>query len=211
MSLALAMVATVASGCANRTRSGVRSPAPPCKAQCQIYALPDIAVGYAELGQMEKAEALLLQAAQVAEALVNEPDDYRPALDLKGIAVGYAEIGEYDKALSAIEVMKQVALRKDIYYGGAVLATAYQIIGIAADAQGYDQAIQWVRQLDPGTFDGVTSVSGKAEEISGIAQSAVQTLDAAQAELVLDKLVPVDELLTCYQYAAAGYRTDAFV
>ena len=186
--LAAATVAVMVSASCTNLALLNRSPQM-CDRYCQLKALPDIAIGYAAVGQQERAQQLLSQAFQSAKSIYAQTGS---ASDLGKIAIGYAHIGEYDTALHYIEKM-------GANYGtdSAILVPLHRIIYEAIQAGDYDEAIQLSRRLSFGTT--VWTEDGgeynKAKVFSDIADSAVRSLDSELSEEILDQLWSVADAL----------------
>lgn len=68
--------------------------------QIKATGLARVAVGYAELGQKDKASELLAQALRTAKAIENE-------IVLTEVAIRYAEVGQYNQALQTAKAMQE--------------------------------------------------------------------------------------------------------
>lgn len=173
--------------------------------------MPDIAVGYARIGQREKAQQLLSQASAVADANFSQFKNNYVLPDFDAIAVGYAEIGDYDKALGQIESMKNAAQRQgelsDIDAEIALYRTIYQ----ALQAEDFDQAIQLSQKLNPSIVASDTEIVvpdaktvvlldtetkySKAQALLDIADGAVKALNDDQSKAVLNRLLSTADSL----------------
>src|SRR4028119_926142 len=102
--------------------------------EVQAKALAGVAVGYAQLGQKDKASQLLAQAVQSAKAMNTNVKHST----LAEVAIKYAEAGQYDQALQLTKAIK-LDLDKKIALDRIALK--------AVEAGQYDQVLKITRGM----------------------------------------------------------------
>lgn len=105
--------------------------------QTGTHALASVAVGYAEVGQKDKALEILTQALENAKAI---EDFNNKNVALNQIAIKYAQAGQYDQALMVTKAMKD----DDVW-------SLDEIAMKAAEAGEYDRAIQATKAMKKNT------------------------------------------------------------
>ncbi len=152
----------------------------------QALLLAKIAVGYAKLGQQEKASKLLIPALVTAKS--NNSFDIRTEL-LRELGVIYIEMGQYDKAL---EVAKSLQAYKPIDKDIELKHITIQM----AKAGQYDKALQTAKLISVGgVFSGYTtvtrSISSQATVMAEVALKYAQIGQKGKAEQILAQALQI--------------------
>src|SRR3712207_4517049 len=174
--------------------------------QTRTHALASVAVGYAEVGQKDKAEEILTQALESAKAI---EDFNNKEVALNQIAIKYAEAGQYDQALQVTKAMKNddvwslneiamkaaeageydraiqatKAMKKNTSQAAQVLA---DVVIQAAELGRYDQALMVVKAM--GDKD-VGYEENRAKSLAKIVDKATQTEPVGQASQILAQVL----------------------
>ncbi|MEH1858074.1 MAG: hypothetical protein V7L21_08735 [Nostoc sp.] len=185
------------------------------KQPVQAELLAKIAVGYAKLGQQDKASKLLapaIQTAKINESIKTSESFYIRLKLLEQLGITYVEMGEYDKVLQVVKSLKVYEPR----YKDAMLK---RITTRMVEVGQYEKALQIAKLISTGgyLFEDISflsqyiSIASQSTAMSEVALKYAQTGQKAQAEQILvqalQKAKTSDEMAEiALKYAQIGQK-----
>ncbi|WP_292872810.1 hypothetical protein [Nostoc sp. LPT] len=164
------------------------------KQPLQAELLAKIAVGYAKLGQQDKASKLLapaIQTAKINESIKTSESIYIRLKLLEQLGIVYVEMGQYDKAL-------QVAKSLQVY------EPTYSDIGLKHITTHLTQVGQYEKALQIAKLISIDGNRYIFENVSFLSQS---TSIASQSTSIASQSTAMSEV--ALKYAQAGQKVQA--
>ncbi|MEH2467054.1 tetratricopeptide repeat protein [Nostoc sp.] len=175
------------------------------KQPLQAELLAKIAVGYAKLGQQDKASRLLAPAIQTAK--ISKDINIRQDL-LEQVGIIYVEMGEYDKALQVAKSLQKVARayqeiaksfhsREPTAEIGSIDIRLKHITDRLVQVEQYEKALQVAKlisiNITSGSLNEKDFIISQSIVMSEVALKYAQTGQKAQAEQILVQALQIAE------------------
>ncbi|MGV0105679.1 tetratricopeptide repeat protein [Nostoc sp. DSM 114167] len=184
------------------------------KQPLQAELLAKIAVGYAKLGQQDKASRLLapaIQTIKINESIKTSESFYIRLKLLEQLGIIYVEMGQYDKAL---QVAKSLQVYEPKYSDIGLKHITTCLIQVGQ----YEKALQVAKLISinvtKGFLNGKDYIISQSIVMSEVALKYAQTGQKAQAEQILvqalQKAKTSDEMVEiALKYAQVGQKAKA--
>ncbi|MEH1893470.1 MAG: hypothetical protein V7K92_30010 [Nostoc sp.] len=196
------------------------------KQPLQAELLAKIAVGYAKLGQQDKASKLLAPAIQTAK--ISQDINIRQDL-LEQLGIIYVEMGQYDKALQVAKSLQEIArayqeIAKSSHSHeptaeiGSIDIRLKHITDRLVRAGQYEKALQVAKLISinvtSGSLNKKDYIISQSIIMSEVALKYAQTGQKAQAEQILvqalQKAKTSDQMVEiAFKYAQVGQKAKA--
>ncbi|MEH2078959.1 MAG: hypothetical protein V7K89_02765 [Nostoc sp.] len=182
------------------------------KQPLQAELLAKIAVGYAKLGQQDKASRLLAPAIQTAK--ISKNINIRQDL-LEQLGIIYVEMGQYDKAL---QIAKSFHSREPTVEIGSIDIRLKHITDRLVQVGQYEKALKVAKLISinvtNGSLNGKDYIISQSIVMSEVALKYAQTGQKAQGEQILvqalQKAKTSDEMVEiALKYAQVGQKAKA--
>lgn len=185
-----ALLSTICSACTFN-----KSINPEGEKEAQAKSLANVAVGYTELGQQDKASQLFAQALDHAQSM-QESSGLKGSV-LAEVAISNAEAGQYNQALQIVESIQPIKYDNSEIEPSNIYRTIalYQLAAKATEAGHYDQALEFIEKLGNGGVMYGGYEDNKAKALTKVVDEATKAESSAKAVQILTQALELTKTL----------------